>query len=120
MSDVEKLVGTSMSEIEKLLSTKSVVGDPVTLGDQTIVPLMSVGFAFGAGGMAGKGDRGPKGEGSGEATGGVGGIKPVAVVILDKEGVRVESIRGGASTFVETLGDAVTKVADRRSERKSE
>ncbi len=126
MDDIEKLVGISMGEIEKLLSTKSTVGDPITLAEHTVVPLMSISFAFVAGGGSGKGsgkgERGPKGEGSGEgigeATGGIGGIKPVAVVIIGKDGARVESIRGSASNFVETMGNAVGKVVEKRAEAK--
>lgn len=129
MEDIDKLVGVSMSEIEKLLSTKSAVGDPITVGDQTVVPLMSIGFAFGAGGGSGKGsgknDKSSKGnEGSGEggleATGGVGGIRPVAAIIIDSNGARLESVRGGASNFVETIGDAVGNVIEKRSESKQD
>ncbi|MFO8101067.1 MAG: spore germination protein GerW family protein [Dehalococcoidia bacterium] len=128
MDDIEKLVGTSMAEIEKILSTKSTVGEPITVEGYTVVPLMGINFAFAAGGGSGKGtgkgERGPKGEGSGEglgeATGGLGGIKPVAVIIIGKDGARVESIRGGASGFAESIGNAVSNVVGKRSEAKGE
>ncbi len=128
MDDVEKLVGTSMGEIEKLLNTKSMVGEPITLEEHTVIPLMSISFAFaavgGSGKGSGKGERGPKGEGSGEgigeATGGIGGIKPVAVIIIGRDGARVESIRGSASNIVESIGNAVGKVVEKRTESKEE
>ena len=129
MENIEGLVGVSMGEIEKLLSTKSAVGDPITIGDQTVVPLMSIGFAFGAAGGSGKGtgknDKGSKaGEGSGEGglegTGGIGGIRPVAAIIIDGNGARLESIRGGASNFVETVGDAIGNVIEKRTEGKQQ
>ncbi|MFC1944794.1 spore germination protein GerW family protein, partial [Chloroflexota bacterium] len=98
MEDVEKLVVTSMAEIEKLLSSKAVVGEPIIVEGNTIIPLMSIGFFFGAGGGSGKGsgkgEKGAKGEGSGEGigegAGGGGGIKPTALIIVGKDGLRLE------------------------------
>lgn len=124
MEDIEKLVTTSMAEIEKLLSGQAVVGEPMTFDGNTIIPLMSIGFAFGAGGGSGKGtgkgERGSKGEGSGEGigegTGGGGGIKPVALVIINQDGVRVEPIKSGASAVMEKMGDVVGKVVEKRME----
>ena len=40
MEDVEKLLKTSMEEIERVLSTKTVVGDMIKIGDVTIIPLV--------------------------------------------------------------------------------
>lgn len=128
MEDIEKLVATSMGEIEKLLSSKSVVGEPIVVEGNTIIPLMSVGFVFGAGGGSGKGtgkgEKGSKGEGSGEgigeATGGGGGIKPAALIIVGKDGVRVEPIKGGTTTVLEKVGDVVGKAVERRVEKKEE
>jgi uncharacterized spore protein YtfJ len=128
MEDMEKLVATSMGEIEKLLSTKSVIGDPITIEGNTVIPMMSIGFAFGAmggtGKGGGKGDKGHSregsGEGIGEGTGGVGGIKPVAVLIINHDGVKVESIKGRAATIVDKVTDVVGRVAEKRFDKKEE
>jgi len=53
---VENLVKTTLGEIEKVLSTKTVVGEPITVEGATIIPLISIGFAFGAAGGSGKGE----------------------------------------------------------------
>ncbi len=129
MEDIDKLVATSMGEIEKLLSTKSVIGEPITIEGNTVIPMMSIGFAFGAMGGTGKGggkgdNKGRGGEGSGEGigegTGGVGGIKPVAVLIINQDGVKVESIKGRAATIVDKVSDAVGRVAEKRFDKKEE
>jgi len=120
MEDVEKLVKTSLGEIERLLSTKTVVGEPITIEGHTIIPLISIGFGFGAGGGTGKGEKVSKGEGSGGGTGGAGGIKPVAIIVINKDGVRVEPIKGGAASVLEKVGDVVGKVVERRGEKKKE
>lgn len=103
MEDVENLVKISMGEIEKLLSTKTVVGEPITIDGKTLIPLISVGFAFGAGGGSGKASMKQAQEGTGGGTGGGGGIRPVAVIISDQSGVRIESIKGGLTSALEKM-----------------
>ena len=128
MEDVESLVKTTLGEIEKVLSTKTVVGEPMTIEGNTLIPLISVGFGFGAGGGSGMGMAKQKGEGAGAGTGGGAGVKPVAVIIVNKEGVRVEPIMGGMATAIERVGEAVPKALEkfmekwweRRKEKKEE
>ena len=75
MEEVEKLLKGSVEEMEKLLSAKTVVGEPLIVDGNTVVPLLSVGFGFGAGGGSGKGKRdGHDQEGGGSGTGGGGGV----------------------------------------------
>ena len=54
MEVVENLVKTTLGEIEKVLSTRTVVGEPITIQGTTLIPLISIGFGFGAGGGEGK------------------------------------------------------------------
>ena len=70
MEVVENLIKTTLGEIEKVLSTKTVVGEPITVEDKTLIPLISIGFGFGAGGGEAKGEAKQKGEGAGGGTGG--------------------------------------------------
>ncbi len=65
MEIVENLAKTTLEEIEKVLTTRTVVGEPITVGDKTLIPLISIGFGFGAGGGSGKGEAKQKGEGTG-------------------------------------------------------
>ena len=109
MKDVENLFGKAIGEIERMLNTKTVVGDPITVGDNTLIPLISIGFGFGAGG--GEGTDPSKGAGTGGGTGGGGGVKPVALIIINKDGARVEPIKGGAASTIDKIADAVGKVA---------
>ena len=117
MEMVENLVKTTLGEIEKLLSTRTVVGEPITIEGTTLVPLISVGFGFGAGGGEGKGEARQKGEGAGGGTGGGAWVKPIAVVIVDKEGVRIESIKGGIASAVEKIGETVPHIIEKCMEK---
>ncbi len=126
MEDIEKLIKTTMGEVQKVLNSKTVVGEPVTIGSTTIIPLLSVGFGIGAGGALGKGDDKQEGEtpSSGSGSAGGAGAKPIAVIIIDKDGARIEPIKGVLATalekFVETVPDVIEKVADRWGEGKKE
>lgn len=109
MENVEALLKTALGEVEQMLDTKTVIGEPITVEGNTIIPLVSIGFGFGAGGGSGKGQDPVKGEGTGAGTGGGGGVKPVAIIIINKDGARVEPIKGCAATAFEKIGEAIGK-----------
>ena len=124
--EVDNLVKASVDEIQKVLSSTSVMGEPKTIEGVALIPLFSTGFFFGAGGGGGKADTPGKGkgEGGGAAAGGVG-IKPIAVVIIDKSGVRVEAaMKGGLASAVEKIAEkapeVVGQVMAKRREQKEE
>ena len=107
MKDMESLFAKAIGEIERILNTKTVVGDPIAVEGATLIPIVSVGFGFGVG--AGEGTDPKKGAGSGGGTGGGGGVKPVAVIIVTKDGVRVESLKGGVTSLLEKVADVAAK-----------
>ena len=109
MKDMENLFAKAIGEIERMLNTKTVVGDPITVDGNSLIPLVSVGFGFGVG--AGEGTDPKKGAGSGGGTGGGGGVKPVALVIVNKDGVRVEPIKGVGASLLEKVADVASKFA---------
>lgn len=114
MEQLDQLLKTTLTEVERILSTKTIVGEPFEVRGNTIVPLVSVGFGFGGGGGAGEDPKAANAKGSGLGTGGGGGVKPVAVIIADKDGhVRLESILPAAS-IVDKVGEAVARVMDSR------
>ena len=112
MKDMDALFGKAIVEIERMLNTKTVVGEPITVDGNTLIPLVSVGFGFGVG--AGEGTDPKKGPGSGGGTGAGGGVKPVALVIVNKDGVRVESVKGAAASVFEKVADVAGKYASQK------
>ena len=117
MEHVENLLKATLAEIERLLNTRTVVGEPINVEGNTIIPLVAIGFGFGGGGGSGKDAKTARMEGVGAGSGGGGGVKPVAVIIVNKDGVRVESVRRGAATMVEKVGEAVGKIMEKRGEK---
>jgi uncharacterized spore protein YtfJ len=112
MKDMESLFSKAIGEIERILSTKTVVGDPITVEGHTLIPIVSIGFGFGVG--AGEGTDPKKGAGTGGGTGGGGGVKPVAVIIVSKDGVRVESLKPGMTSLVEKVAEVAAKFVPAR------
>lgn len=118
--DIEGLVKTTLGEVEHLLSTKTVVGEPITVEGNILLPIVSVGFAFASGGLAGKGMK-ERGEGGGSGIAGGGGVRPMAIVIISKDGsVRVEPTHGTIVPVTERVLDLVSKVIDKRFGKKEE
>lgn len=117
MEHVSELLKTALNEIERVLSSKTVVGEPIQVEDHTLIPLISIGFGFGAGGGSGKVPGKEKADGLGAGTGGGGGIRPLAIIIVSKDGVRIEPIKGAASTIMDKFGDVVGKAVDSVSKK---
>jgi uncharacterized spore protein YtfJ len=119
MEEVQNLIKTTLSEIERVLSTKAVVGEPMTVEGNTIIPLVSIGFGFGGGGGIGKSPK-EGGEGGGSGAGGGGGIKPIGIIVVNKEGVKIELTKGTMVSFGERIIDLVDRAMERRAEKKKE
>ena len=111
MEDVERLLKGTVEELERLLSAKNVLGDPIERDGATIIPIVSYGFAFGAGG--GSGGKTGSATGTGGGTGGGGGIKPLGAIIIDSQGARVEGVHGATSELITTVAGATSKAIDK-------
>lgn len=118
MEEIENLFDKAINEIERMLNTKTVVGEPIKVDGNTLIPLISVGFGFGAGG--GKGTDPQKGGGQGGGTGGGGGVKPVALVIVNEAGVRLEPIKSGTASVLEKVAESIGKAAAAKGEKAAE
>jgi len=111
MQELTDILRTITDEMQKALSAQNAVGDPVTVEGKTVIPLMSVGMGFGAGSSSGKADK-PGGGG------GAIGMKPVAVIIIDQDGVRVERLKEGQHTLIEHMAEAVPKLMEGLTRKK--
>lgn len=118
MQNIEGLFDKAVHEIEKMLDSNRVVGEPITVENATLIPLINVGFGFGVG--SGEGVEPDKGSGSGGGTGGGGGAKPVALVVIDDSGIRVESIKSGTTSVLEKVAETIGRSASSGSAPKSD
>ncbi|MBS6395694.1 MAG: GerW family sporulation protein [Clostridiales bacterium] len=92
----ESTVSSLFQGMDHFISSKTVVGDAITIGDTIILPLVDVSFGVGAG--AGSSDSKNSG------AGGLGGkISPSAVLVIKDGNIRLVNVKNQ---------DAVTKVLD--------
>lgn len=109
------LVQESMETFIETANVSKVYGEPVEHEDNLIIPAAEVAAFAGFG--AGYGSGGPEdsyGEGGGGGGGGHTFSRPVAVVIADNSGVRVEPVVDPtkiALTFFTALGFMVATIA---------
>ena len=107
-SSVEALIERVLGELHTIVQTRTVVGEPLTAGDVTLIPLSRISFGFGAGG--GREDRGQSG------TGGGASVEPVGFVVIDARGkVQVLSLKEKEVSWAQLIAlvpEAVSKVRE--------
>jgi uncharacterized spore protein YtfJ len=117
MENMDQIFSSATAEMERILNSKTVVGEAIKINGTTIIPLLSIGFGFGLG--SGTGNDAKRGQGTGGGVGGGGGIKPVAVLVVDANGVRMETLKGGTASALEKVAEGLGRVVSRRAEEKA-
>ncbi len=122
--DLEKLVKTTTQELEKLVSTDTVIGKPQTFEGKTVIPVNKIQFGFGAGGGTGEGKCKEKdnfGSGEGGGVGAGAGVEPIAFLVVDKDGVKVFPLRhkGSIATAIEALVEKCPGIMEKGMEMES-
>ena len=101
--------------VDSVLSTKTVVGEPIHVGDTILVPLVDVSFGVGAGAWAKEGN----GNANCNSGGGLGGkITPSSVVVLKDGHAKLVNVKN--QDVVTKVLDMVPDVLDRFTKDKKE
>lgn len=109
---VEATIKEIAGELERIATTKTVVGEPITASGKTIIPISRITLGFGAGGGEGKKDT-ESGYGGG---GGAGAkIEPVAFIMLSEEEARIFRLseRSDAGSILSSIPDLVPEIMDK-------
>lgn len=80
------------AHLEKLFTTKTVIGEPMVIGEVTLVPVVNVTFGLGTGGAEGKDQKDQGGGGLGAGTG--ARLIPAAVIVIRGSEVNMLPIAG--------------------------
>lgn len=112
----EDLLRISVAQLEKFLTTKTVVGEPIVIGEVTLIPIQTVSFGYGSGGGEGGDDKG-KGVGGGGGAG--ANLKPIAVVAVKGTDVQVYNLgkKGVVDNIAALIPDALSKVMAGRGKK---
>lgn len=96
-NDFNSTVGTLFNGMDSFLTTKTVIGEPTTIGNTIILPLVDVTFAVAAGAFA---DGASKNSGAG----GLGGkMSPSAVLVIQDGHTKLVNVKNQ---------DSITKILD--------
>lgn len=93
--DLSKNIGVLFEELEKIFRTNTVVGEPITAGNVTVIPITSVSFGAGNAGAGIQDFKGSDNSGGGAGAGGK--ITPIAVIVIKDDEVSVLPLTGKSS-----------------------
>ena len=114
-AQLKETLSSIIGELKALASTKTVVGEPLTLDDKMVVPVSRIMVGFGVGG--GEGEETKKR--GGFVGGGAGGarIDPIGFIIIDEEKISFLPTKPGRfEGFIESIPGIVEKFKSPKAE----
>lgn len=111
-NNINEVVTSLLGGMEKLLSTKTVVGQPTVVGDTTIIPLVDVSFGLAAGSTANDNKNTSNG------AGGMGGkMSPTAILVIKDGSARIISVKDQdvLTKVIDMLPDVIHKITKPKS-----
>ena len=110
-NNFQSTVESLFKGMDSFITTKTVVGDAITVGDTILLPLVDVSFGVGAGAFSGD----KKNNGGG----GMGGkISPSAVLVISNGVTKLVNIRNqdGLTKILDMLPDFLNKFSEGKKE----
>lgn len=111
----DSTVSSLFKGMDHFISSKTVVGDAITVGDTIILPLVDVSFGVGAGASSS--------DSKNNGAGGLGGkISPSAVLVIKDGNIRLVNVKNqdAVTKVLDMVPDFVNKFTSGRSESKSD
>jgi uncharacterized spore protein YtfJ len=105
-------------ELSNVISTETVIGEPIIQEDKVLIPVTKLGFAIGSG--SGKSSSKEAG-GEGTGGGGGGGVEPIALIAVFKnipgpEGVQILPLKA-PSKMPEVIEKAIESFANMQEKK---
>ncbi|MDF2986326.1 MAG: hypothetical protein K0R50_1836 [Eubacterium sp.] len=115
--DFKENVEVIFNKLESFLKTKTVVGEPIKIGETTIVPFINLAFGLGTGGGTGTDDKGIGGSGGGGGTGAK--ISPTAVLVIQGDKIELLPIKktGGLDKLVDMVPGIIERINEKKEEK---
>ena len=105
-NNFRETVSSLVQGMDSIMSAKTVVGDAITVGDTTILPLMDISFGAGAGAFGG--------EKKNNDGGGIGGkMTPCALLVIHNGSTKLVNIKNQSNLnkVLDMVPDIVNKFA---------
>ena len=112
--NLPNMLQDTISKIREMVDVNNVIGEPITVGDVTIIPVSKVSVGFGGGGsdyVKNVGSNEPFGGGVG------GGVKvtPICFLIVKDGNVRMMPVAAPANTTADRIVEMVPDTLDKIS-----
>ena len=118
-STAEAIIKTLMDEIKTITKTETILGSPISVGNNTIIPVCRIMVGFGAGG--GEGEMKEKQGGSGGGGGGGLKVEPAAFIIVKGDEVTVHGAKPGKlEGLFETVPGIIEKIQKAKKAKKED
>ena len=118
-NNVVEILHSVVGELKEMARSQSIVGEPITVGDKTVIPVVKMTVGFGAGG--GQGEAEKKKSGFGGGGGGGVSIEPAAFIIMDKNGISLlPAKKGNWESLIEAIPGVASKIANLKDKFKSD
>ena len=115
-SNIKEMLESVLKNLKGMSGVDSVIGDPITMPDGTVlVPVSKLSFGFGGGGSDFNVNNGKGKNIDGKFGGGFGGgasVTPVTFLVINNGNVRLMPI-GGGQTSVDKIIDMVPGIVDK-------
>ena len=120
---VKDLIEGAIKNIEGLIDSKNIIGEPISAGDGTvIIPVSKVSVGFGGGGSEFGSKHASQDKSFGGGIGGGVKLNPEAFLVISNGNVRLISMNGGTSPLdkvIDLVPGMVDKVNDFINKRKT-
>lgn len=120
MNNVQENLDCMLTKLKDFLKTETVVGEPLVIGEITLVPLITVGFGCGTGGGSGVAPNGADGTGSGGGCAAT--VSPTAVLVVKNEEVTLIPLKGknNLNSLASMVPDLISKINAKKNEKEKD
>ncbi len=108
-----------VGELREIARSETIIGEPVTVGNRTVIPVVKISVGFGAGGGQGEDEKSRGGFGGGG--GGGTKIEPAAFIIMDDKGVSLLPVtKGKWDQIIDAIPGIAQKISKLKDKLKKE
>jgi uncharacterized spore protein YtfJ len=109
MSEVSSNLEVLFNKMENFVSTKTVIGDPITIGKVILVPLIDVSFGVGAGAKQNKANKVGSDTKNGSAAGLGAKMSPSAILVINDGTVNVND-QNSVNKLIDMIPSIASKI----------
>ena len=109
-NNIKENMDALFSNLENFIKTKTVIGEPIVVGEVTLIPIVSVMFGCGTGNGDGTDNKGMSGTGAGG--GAAARISPNGIVVIKNGEVSMLPVKSknNLEALVEMVPEIVSKI----------